>query len=104
VFGHPQGQVPVELSPARVVRRVTATLPDIYGENRAPRELLLLASLLEPGDSGGALVDTSGTVVGVAFAVSTVFRGTAFAVPSEDLASALAQPRTGPVSTGPCLV
>jgi S1-C subfamily serine protease len=104
VFGHPQGQIPVEISPARIVRKVSASISDIYGENPARRDLLVVATVLEPGDSGAALVNESGTVVGVAFAVSTLRPGTAFAVPSEDLAVALAQPRTGPVSTGPCLV
>ena len=103
VFGHPQGQTPIEVSPATVVRRVVATTPDIYGEGRYRRQILVLASRLEPGDSGGALVNPAGEVMGVAFAVSALRATTAFAIPSETLAPVLAEPRTGAVSTGGCL-
>lgn len=103
VFGHPQGQVPVEVSPARVVDKVDALVHNIYDQGPVPRQVLVLSSDLEPGDSGGALVNQSGAVVGVAFAVSAWFTGTAFAVASEELSPVLAQPRNGAVSTGPCI-
>lgn len=103
VFGHPLGQAPVDVSPARVVRRVTADVGDIYDRPATPRQMLVLNAQLEPGDSGAPLVNGAGKVVGVAFAVSNLRRGTAFAVASEELAPVLAQPRSAPVSTGPCL-
>lgn len=103
IFGHPLGQVPVEVSPARVVRRVTADVGDIYDRPAGPRQILVLGSELDPGDSGAPLVNSAGKVVGVAFGVSNLRRGTAFAVASEELGPVLAQPRAGPVSTGPCL-
>jgi S1-C subfamily serine protease len=103
VFGHPFGQAPVALSPAVVLRRVNIDLGDIYDRPAAPRQILVLASQLDPGDSGGALVNGAGKVVGVAFATSSIRRGTAFAVASEELGPVLAQPRTGAVSTGPCI-
>ncbi len=103
VFGHPQGQTAVEVSPARVVRRVTVDVGDIYDRPAAPRQILVLNTELEPGDSGGPLVNTSGQVVGVAFAVANLRRSTAFAVASEDVTPVLAQPRAGATSTGPCI-
>lgn len=103
VFGHPFGQAPVEVSPARVVRRVTADIGDIYDRPAPPRQILVLSSDLEPGDSGAPLVNSSGTVVGVAFAVANLRRSTAYAVASEELSPVLAQPRTGAVGTGPCV-
>ena len=104
VFGHPLGRVPVEVSPARVLRRVAADVGDIYDRPARPRQILVLNAQLDPGDSGGPLVNNAGKVVGVAFAVSNLRRGTAFAVASEELGPVLAVPRGGPVSTGPCLV
>jgi S1-C subfamily serine protease len=104
IFGHPLGQVPVEVSPARVVRRVTADVGDIYDRPATPRQILVLNSQIDPGDSGAAVVNSAGSVVGVAFAVSNLRRATAFAVASEELGPVLARPRSGPVSTGPCLV
>lgn len=103
VFGHPLGQVPIEVSPARVLRRVTADVGDIYDRPAAPRQILVLNSNLEPGDSGAPLVNGAGKVVGVAFAVANLRPSTAYAVASEELTPVLARPRTGPVSTGPCI-
>ena len=103
VFGHPGGQVPVEVSPARVERRVDALVGNIYDQGPVRREVLVLASELDPGDSGAPLVNQSGAVVGVAFAISSWSRGTAFAVAGEEMAPVLARPRTGAVSTGPCI-
>ena len=103
VFGHPRGQVPIEISPARVVRKITIDLGDIYDQPTTPRQILVLSSDLEPGDSGAPLVNSAGKVIGVAFGVANLRRSTAFAVASEELAPVLAQPRGGPVSTGPCL-
>lgn len=104
VYGYPRGRTTVEVSPAQVLRRATVDAGDIYDRPSTPRQILVLGADLEPGDSGAALVNSAGKVVGVAFAVSNLRRGTAFAVASEELAPVLAQPRTGPVSTGPCLV
>jgi len=103
VFGHPQGQDPVAVSPARVERRVDAMLDNIYDQGPVRRQILVLDANLEPGDSGAPLVNGSGTVVGVAFGVSSWFRGTAFAVAAEELSPVLAQPRNGAVSTGRCI-
>jgi S1-C subfamily serine protease len=103
VFGHPRGQAAIEVSPARVLRRVTTDIGDIYDRPTAPRQILVLNADLEPGDSGAPLVNSAGKVIGVAFGVANLRRSTAFAVASEELGPVLAQSRTGPVSTGPCL-
>ena len=103
VFGHPRGQVPIEVSPARVIRKVTIDIGDIYGRPTTPRQILVMNADIEPGDSGAPVVNAAGQVVGVAFGTATLRASTAFAMASEELAPLLAQPRTGPVSTGPCL-
>ena len=103
VFGHPFGRAAVEVSPARVLRRVTTDIGDIYDRPASPRQILVLNAQIDPGDSGAPLVNSAGQVVGVAFAVSNLRPTTAFAVASEELAPVLARPRSGPVSTGPCL-
>ncbi|MDP1805533.1 MAG: trypsin-like peptidase domain-containing protein, partial [Acidimicrobiales bacterium] len=103
VYGHPFGRAALEVSPAQVLRRVTVDAGDIYDRASIPRQILVLGANLDPGDSGGALVNRAGQVIGVAFAVSNLRRGTAFAVAAEELAPVLAQPRSGPVGTGACL-
>jgi S1-C subfamily serine protease len=65
--------------------------------------VLILASDLAPGDSGAALVNPKGAVVGVAFAIAPDRPGTAYALDVVELQAALAAPRAGKVSTGGCL-
>ncbi len=103
VFGHPGGQEAVEISPASIESRVNAVGRDIYNRQTTRRDVFVLASNLEPGDSGGALVDTSGAVVGVAFAIAPDRPATAYALTERELSAVLDLPRSGATDTGPCL-
>lgn len=103
VFGHPDGQEPLEVSPALIRRQLTAKGYDLYATRLVRRDVLVLAADLRPGDSGSAVVNPSGKVVGVAFAVSLSTEDMAFALTSEELEKVLATNRTTPVETGDCL-
>jgi S1-C subfamily serine protease len=103
VFGHPGGQVELEVSPARIEQRVNAFGRDLYDTQPIRRDVLILAANLMPGDSGGALVDAGGTVVGVAFAIAPDEPGTAYALNSSELREVLEVPRAGATDTGPCI-
>ena len=103
VFGHPRGQDQIAVNPARVSVEEDAVGPDIYGNHDVKRAILVLAAALAHGDSGGALVNTTGQVVGVAFAISADSSGTAYALNSSELQHALAAPRQPSASTGACL-
>jgi S1-C subfamily serine protease len=102
VFGHPRGG-PLRAAPFEVGQRVTATGTDIYDESETRRQVLVLASDLQPGDSGSALIDPSGTVVGVAFAIAPDRPGVAYALATDELRAVLANDLTHPVDTGSCL-
>jgi S1-C subfamily serine protease len=101
VFGYPGGGS-LELSPFQVSENVEAVGRDLYGNGPTRRQVLILSSRLAPGDSGGALVDATGSVVGVAFAIAPDRPGTAYALHVDELREALAAPRA-PADTGPCL-
>jgi S1-C subfamily serine protease len=101
VFGYPGGGS-LELSPFQVSEDVEAVGRDLYGNGPTRRQVLILSSRLAPGDSGGALVDATGSVVGVAFAIAPDRPGTAYALNVDELRDALAAPRA-PADTGPCL-
>jgi S1-C subfamily serine protease len=103
VFGHPRGSDQLVVSPARIESTIPATGVDLYGSSRVRREVHILASDLEPGDSGAAVVDTSGSVVGVAFAIAPDQPATAYALSSDELRAVLDVPRGSAVDTGPCL-
>jgi S1-C subfamily serine protease len=101
VFGHPGGG-DLELSPYQVGREVTATGKDIYDGADTRRQVLVLASQLRPGDSGGVLVDAAGEAVGVAFAIAPDDPDVAYALTIEEVQAVLAGPLE-PTSAGPCL-
>jgi S1-C subfamily serine protease len=103
VFGHPRGQDRVEVSPAVIRQHVEAVGRDLYDSHVTRRQVFILAADLAPGDSGGALADAAGRVVGVAFAIAPDRPGTAYALTDEVLRAALAEPRAQQVRTGDCL-
>ncbi len=103
VFGRPGGG-PLEISPFRVADQIDATGRDIYDSGTTSREVLVLASELAPGDSGSALVDPAGQVVGVAFAVAPDKPGVSYALAIDELEAVLAGDLSSERDTGGCLV
>ena len=102
VLGHPGGG-PLEVSPFLVNDEVEAVGRDLYDRRETRRQVLILAADLAPGDSGAALVDPDGEVVGVAFAIAPDRAGTAYALDVIELQAALSAPRGDDVDTGRCL-
>lgn len=102
VFGHPGGG-PLRLAPFRVGRRGVATGSNIYDTGRVERDILFLSAALRPGDSGSALVDRTGKVVGVAFAIAPDKPDVAYALSVKELRAVLAEPRVDRASTGSCI-
>ena len=102
VFGHPQGQDELEVSPAAIRQQLVATIRDADLDRPARRSIFVLAADLEPGDSGGALVTPAGTVAGVAFAISNARNGLAYAITTDELVPVLQLDRSGVADTGPC--
>lgn len=103
VFGHPGGG-PLRAAPFAVGDTVNARGTDIYDRDRTERQVLVLAANLRPGDSGAALIDPGGSVVGVAFAVAPDEPGVAYALALSELEPLLQGDLAAPVDTGPCLV
>jgi S1-C subfamily serine protease len=103
VFGHPGGQASLRISPAAIRQQLNALGQDLYGLGVTRRTVYVLAAELEPGDSGGGLVNAEGEVVGVAFAISPDHRGTAYALATSELRQVLEAERPPDVTTGLCL-
>ena len=95
-------QGPLRIAPFNVARRIKAVGRDIYGTGVTTRDVLEIRSGLRPGDSGSALVDGRGRVVGVAFAIAPDKNDVAYALATSELEPLLAGNLTGAVSTGPC--
>jgi S1-C subfamily serine protease len=106
VYGHPGGG-PLRATPARVGDEILAVGTDIYRTSSSRRHVYVLASRLAPGDSGGALVNTKGDVIGMAFAIDPGRGATAYALTDSELRGVLEAAASGdrhPVDTGQCLV
>jgi S1-C subfamily serine protease len=76
---------------------------DAYGRGPVRREVSTFRGRVEPGNSGGPLVDGGGQVVGTVFA-ATVGAGPrgGYGVPNDVVRGAVDAAGTGAVSTGPC--
>ncbi|PWJ53350.1 Colicin V production protein [Quadrisphaera granulorum] len=103
VAGFPQDG-PFTAVPARVREVVRAEGKDIYGEATVIRQVYSLAADIEPGNSGGPLLDPGGNIVGVVFARSLTDTATGYALTLDEARPVLqkAQEATQPVSTGRC--
>ena len=90
------------VTPSVVGGHLTATSRDIYNKVSFTRSMLVIAGVVQPGNSGSP-VFVSGRVVGVIFSKSLSQRATAYAVPA-DVATAFVRASTGTaaVSTGAC--
>lgn len=101
VAGYPGGGR-LELSPYLLADRVIARGSDIYGARTVLRDVLVLATELEPGDSGSPVLNSAGVVTGLAFAVARDKEAVAYALSEAELRDALGAPRA-PTSSGACL-
>jgi S1-C subfamily serine protease len=101
VMGFPGGG-PFAPSPFAIGELLDARGYDIYDRATVDRQILALASALEPGDSGSAVLRADGSVVGVAVAVAPDRPEVAYALDSDELQQLLARGAAGRVSTGAC--
>jgi S1-C subfamily serine protease len=103
VFGHPQGGG-LRATPAQLAERVLARGRDLYNDIDIQRRVYFMAAALEPGDSGGPVVDSAGRLVAVTFAIAPDDPGIAFALISEEVTDFLVESNVDlESSTGDCI-
>ncbi|MGO9872602.1 MAG: MarP family serine protease [Acidimicrobiia bacterium] len=106
VYGHPGGGA-LRASPARVGDEIVAVGTDIYRTGTSRRHVYVLAAALAPGDSGGALVNRRGELIGMAFAIDPGRSATAYALTDAEIRPVISQVLErdpAAVATGRCLV
>jgi len=97
VAGFPQNG-PFRADPARVRGTQRARGPDIYQSATVVREIYALRGLVQPGNSGGPLLDPQGRVYGVIFAAAADDPQTGYALTAAEVAGSA---REGAAATEP---
>jgi S1-C subfamily serine protease len=105
ILGYPDNG-PFTVRPGRIGRTQSVLTQNAYGQGPVSRLLTPLRGLVQPGNSGGPLVDENGRVLTTVFA-ATVGGGTpgGYGVANGTVSSVLAAAHAngnGGVSTGPC--
>jgi len=94
IFGwEPEPQV--DATPFRLDREVIVRIEAVGSAVRVERPSLLLAASIESGDSGAAVVNSDGAVIGVAYAASTSNGNAAYAVASSEVERLIRDAQTG---------
>ena len=88
--------------PFEVDRRILATGRDLYAQETEGREVLEIRSRLTAGDSGAALLNADGEVVGMVFAVARSQPDQGYALDRNEIAGFLAEIDRVPLPTPPC--
>ncbi len=103
VVGYPRDG-PFRADAARVRETQRASGPDLYGQRTVVREIYALRALVQPGNSGGPLLDPQGGVLGVVFAAAADRTDTGYALTAAEVSGDAAQGRvaTDRVSTQTC--
>ncbi|MDQ0743418.1 S1-C subfamily serine protease [Clavibacter sp. B3I6] len=102
VAGYPGGG-PYQATGARIREVVAALGTDIQHEQPVTREVYSVRGTVRPGDSGGALFDPQGRVVGLVFATSSVDSQTGYAMTLDEIAPVLQEAgASAPVDSGRC--
>lgn len=94
VLGYPGGGA-FTFTPARVLEHFTAISGDIYGENEIRRSVFALHADVQPGNSGGPVLNRAGQVIGTTFARSTTSEAIGYMLTASDSQAAVAAAKAG---------
>lgn len=104
VDGYPFGG-PFTSGGAQILAHSTESVENIYGTGRTTRDLYTLAADIEPGNSGGPLLEQNGSIAGIVFAKSSTDAQLGYAMTDTLLAPVVQQAAglSAPISSGSCV-
>lgn len=82
--------------PSIVSDKIRVVSKDIYGQNQTERQVYVLRSDIEEGNSGGPLLDKTGKVIGVIFARSSTYAGVGYALTMPDVINVIKSAKENP--------
>lgn len=103
VLGYP-GNGDLTFDKAVIIDQVTAEGQNIYNQGVVDRQIYEIQSNVQPGNSGGPLLASDGSVAGVVFAKSVSQPGIGYALLTSDIKDSInsAEKQNTAVSTGSC--
>ncbi len=93
ILGYPGGGE-FTVGPAVTVDAFKAIGRNIYNQGQTAREVYSIKGTVEPGNSGGPLIDKNGDVIGLIFAESTTYDDVGYALTMDAVASELDQAKS----------
>jgi S1-C subfamily serine protease len=93
---------PFKILPARIARTTFVLANDAYGRRLVRRRVTGFRADVQPGNSGGPIVDVAGRVSGTVFSKVVLGPDGGYAVPNGIVRDTL-RGAGGPVDTGPCV-
>jgi S1-C subfamily serine protease len=87
VAGYPLDASALQVTGAGIGRAFTANGPNIYGTGSVNRQMYGIRADIQPGNSGGPLLSSTGAVYGVVFAKSTYYQDTGYALTAAEVQS-----------------
>jgi S1-C subfamily serine protease len=84
VLGYPENG-PFDSEPARIRSEERLRGPDIYGDRTVTRDTFSIWASVRPGNSGGPLLSSKGTVYGVVFAASVEDNRTGYVLTAQQV-------------------
>ncbi len=90
--------------PSTVMQEFTALGSNIYNNGTTERQVYEIEAHIIPGNSGGPLINTQGTVIGVVFAQSTQYNDVGYALVTKPIVKIIdsTNPNGSAVSTDSC--
>jgi S1-C subfamily serine protease len=103
VLGYPGGG-DFKADPATILDSFNANGRNIYNQGDTEREVYSVKATIEPGNSGGPIINKSGTVIGLIFAESTTYNDVGYALTMSEVIAGLNQAKDASqtVNTGSC--